>query len=97
MEVTQWLALLQPFIAVEILYICGELAPHIAPALQAFYRDGEAEILLALKYLLLSDQLSKPIENAIMGFRSGRQLSGRTIVIQQGSMNRRGAWWWGWR
>ena len=76
-EVTQWLELLRPFIAVKTLYIRSKLAHHVMLALQDFISDGETEVLPELGRILLDGyQPSGGVPEAIQRFASERQLSG---------------------
>jgi len=81
-EVPQWLELLQPFTAVKTLYLRDELVLHVMLALQAFICDGETEVLLALRQLLLYDYCRSGVQEAILRFASERELLGRPVETE---------------
>jgi len=61
-ENSQWLELLQPFIAVNNLHLSREFTPRIVPALQELVKERKTEVLPALQYLCLEeDHASGPI------------------------------------
>jgi hypothetical protein len=52
-ENTLWLELLRPFAAVKNLYLCKELVPRIAPALQELVGGRTTEVLPGLEGIFL--------------------------------------------
>lgn len=81
MEITQWLALLRPFIAVKNLYLSEQLALRVAPALQELARGRTAGVLPVLHNLFLEGpQQSGAVREVIEEFDTARQLSDRPIV-----------------
>jgi hypothetical protein len=60
-EGSQWLELLQPFIAVKDLYLSKQVALRVAPFLQEISRETAPEVLPALQNLFLEEsQASEP-------------------------------------
>ncbi|KAI0285568.1 hypothetical protein BC826DRAFT_1189653 [Russula brevipes] len=54
-EAALFLESFRPFTSVQGLYICKNLVPSIAPALQELTRDGATEVLPNLRDLFLGD------------------------------------------
>ena len=82
MENSQWLELLQPFMAVKDLYLSKQVAFRIAPFLQDISKETALEVLPALQNLFLEEsQVSEPIQEATGQFVAARQLSGHPVVI----------------
>jgi hypothetical protein len=81
-ENSQWLELLQPFIAVKSLYMSRDFTPRIAPALKELVGERVTEVLPALQTLFLEEPLpSGTIQEAIGQFVAVRQLAGHPIAI----------------
>jgi hypothetical protein len=80
-EISRWVELLRPFTAVKGLYICQNLAAHIAPTLKEL-GERVTEVLPALKTLFLEGSLpSGPVQEAIDQFVAARQLAGHPIAV----------------
>jgi hypothetical protein len=83
-EITQWLELLHPFIAVKNLYLSKEFAPHIASSLQELVGGRVTEVLPTLQNLFLEGlQPSEPVHKGIGQFVAARQLSGYPIAVSR--------------
>ena len=92
-ETSQWLELLQSFIAVKDLYLSQEFAPRIAPALQELVAGRTMEVLPALQNLFLEEpRPSGPVEEAVGRFVAARHLSGHSIVVS--AWDRKMDEWW---
>ena len=73
---TQWLELLDPFVAVKKLYLSREVALRVGRALQELERERVSEVLPSLQYLFLKGlNTLGPIQEAIGKFVGARQLS----------------------
>jgi hypothetical protein len=80
-ENTEWLELLQPFMAVKNLYLSKQFAPRIAPALQEL-TGGRIEVLPTLQSLFLEGfQPSESVDEGIAQFISARLLTNRPVAI----------------
>jgi hypothetical protein len=81
-DITQWVELLHPFIAVKHIYLSKEFVPHIASSLQEIVRGRMAEVLPALQNLFLEElQPSGRVHEGIGQFVAARQLSGHPIAV----------------
>jgi hypothetical protein len=81
-ENTQWLEILDPFTAVKNLYVCKEIAPRIAFALQKLVGRRVMDVLPALESLSLEElQLSEPVQEAIVHFVAARRLFGHPLAV----------------
>ena len=80
---TEWLDLFLPFTAVKNLYLSGTSSSPIALALQELTRGRTKEVFPALQNILLEEgfQPSEPVQKAIEGFISARQLAGHPVAI----------------
>ena len=80
----QWLEVLQPFTAVNTLYVFKEFTPHIAPVLQELVGERAMEVLPALQTLFLTNlSLSGPVQDAIDQFVAARQLAGHPVAVSR--------------
>ena len=77
-ENTQWQEVLRPFTAVKHLYLAGEFAPYIAPALPEL-----AGVLPSLQNLFWEDlhPWAGHFQGAIGKFVAARQLAGHPIAV----------------
>ena len=92
---SQWLQLLQPFIAVVDFYISEKISPLIAPALQELVGERLTEALPALECLFLDGlRGSGPVRNAIMPFVAARELSTHPIMASYWDSDK--DYWWEW-
>jgi hypothetical protein len=83
-EWSRWLDFFHPFTAVKSLYISGEFAHCIAPALQELVGEGLMEVLPALQTLFFEETLPlRPVEEAIGKFVAARQLAGHPITVSR--------------
>jgi hypothetical protein len=90
---SQWLQLLQPFIAVKNFYISEKILPFITPALQELVGERVTEALPALECLFLDGlRASGPVGDAIGPFVAARQLSTHPIVASY--WDSEGDDWW---
>jgi hypothetical protein len=90
---SQWLQLLQPFIAVNGFYISEKIVPLIAPALQELVGERITEALPALECLFLEGlRASGPVIDVIRPFVAARQLTTHTIVASYWDIE--GDDWW---
>ena len=82
-EITHWMEVLRPFIAVKILVLDEPFVLSVASALQGFV--GEQGILPALQDILLrvSQPWGAPIPEGITKFVASRKLSGRPVIVYQ--------------
>ena len=83
-ENTLWLGLLRPFTAVKNLFLCKELAPHIAGALQELVGGRITEVLPGLQNIFVEGFQVEPwgiLQENIAQFIVARQLSGHVIAI----------------
>ena len=77
-----WVGLLHPFSAVKNLYLCGEVARCIVPALQELVGDRITEVLPNLENFFLEGFESLgSVEEGIGRFISAREVAGRPITI----------------
>ncbi len=78
-EVTLWLELLRPFLAVKDLYLSKDFAPGIAAALQEIVGT---EVLPSLQSIFVEGlEASGPFQEDIGQFVAARELSGHPITI----------------
>jgi hypothetical protein len=90
---SQWLQLLQPFIAVKNFYISEKILPLIAPALQELVGERVTEALPALECLFLEGlRASGPVIDVIRPFVAARQISTDPIVASY--WDSEGDDWW---
>jgi hypothetical protein len=83
-ESMRWLEMFRPFTAVKNLYLCDELAPCIAPALQELVGDSESveNVLPALESIVLEDlEPSGQVQEAIGQFVAARQALGHPVAV----------------
>jgi hypothetical protein len=79
-----WLELLQPFTSVKNLYLCGEFAPRIVPALQELVGGRTTEVLPILHNIFLEElQSSGPVQEGIRQFVAARQVTSRPIAVSR--------------
>jgi hypothetical protein len=84
MDLTQWLELCRPFVAVQSLYISKTLMPLIAAALQILTGERATEVLPRLRTLFLEDlQEAGSVMQNIVAFVTARQLSDHPVAIKQ--------------
>jgi hypothetical protein len=84
MDPTQWLEFFRPFPAVQSLYLCKDLGPLVAAALQELTGNTVMQVLPALRSLHLEGlQPSGPVKEAIEPFAAMRQLAGHPVVIHR--------------
>jgi len=81
-----WLQLLSPFSCVKNLYLNGEYAQHIAPALQQLVGDRTTDVFPALENIFLDSDSDRPeqsgfVPEGIVKFFAARQLSDQPISI----------------
>ena len=77
-----WIELLHPFTAVRNLYLCEEVARHIAPALQELVGDRITEVLPILENIFLEGfESSGFVEEGIGRFTSAREVAGHPITV----------------
>jgi len=96
MENTQWLELLQPFIAVKGLYLFGELALPVAQALQELAGERATEVLPALQGIYIqSHHAPGAVREALEPFIAARQFSGYPVVVHHTErMPEYDGWYW---
>ena len=96
MENTQWLELLQPFIAVKDLYLFGELALLVAQALQGLTGERATEALPALRGIYIQPHHAPgAVREALEPFIAARQLSGHPVVVHHTErMPEYDGWYW---
>jgi F-box-like len=83
-EITLWLGLLCPFIAVKNLYLSEEFAPRIIRALQESVVGGTTEVLPSLQNIFLEGlKPSGPIQEAIGQFVAARQVTSYPIAVSR--------------
>jgi F-box-like len=76
------LGLLRPFTAVKNLYLCKDIAPRIALALQGLVGDRTTEVLPALENFFLEGlQPQGPMQKGIRMFIAARQLSDHPVAV----------------
>jgi hypothetical protein len=81
-ETSDWLEILQPFMAVKNLYLSKEFAPRIAPSLQELVGQRATQTLPALQSLFAEDpHPSGPVQEDIGKFVAARQVSDHPIAI----------------
>jgi len=84
MESTPWLELLQPFTAVQDLYLDNRSVPHLSHTLQELTRERATEVLPALQRIFMQDYERPRDANAqetIQSFVAARQLSGHPVTV----------------
>jgi len=82
MNLGDWLELFQPFIAVKNLYLCKNLWPKLAPALQDLSGARVVEVLPELCTLFLEEPRGRAM-GFIEPFITARRLSGHPVAVQQ--------------
>ena len=81
-ENTQWLELLQPFVAVKNLYLAKDFTLHIAYTLQGLVGVRVMEVLPALANVFIDEfELSVLVHKVLKEFVVARQLAGHPIII----------------
>jgi hypothetical protein len=79
-----WLELLHPFRTVKNLYLSGEFAPRIVPALQGLVGIRAAEVLPALQNVFLEGlEPSGRVQEGIQQFVATRQVTGDPIAVSR--------------
>jgi len=82
MENAQWLELLDPFTALNSLYLTDGVAQRVCVALEGLSRERATEVLPALRNLFVRGSSSlQPVQEATMAFVAARQLSGHPVAI----------------
>jgi hypothetical protein len=76
-ENTQWLELLDPFAAVENLYLCKKFVPRIAPALQELVGARTTEVLPTLENIFLEG--SRTPRKGIKNFLAARRRTSHPV------------------
>jgi F-box-like len=77
-----WLRLLQPFTSVKNLYLSGEIAERIIPALQELVGDRATEVLPTLENIFLEEgQRSGPVQEGIRQVVAVRQATNHPIAV----------------
>jgi len=85
MDTMQWLELFDPFIAVQSLHVSEELEPVVAPVLQELTGRRSADVLPALRTIVLEGQY-RSVREVIETFIAPggpRQLSDHPAVVQR--------------
>ena len=83
-ENTLWLELLHPFASAKNLYLSGQVAPRIVPALQELVGTRTMEVLPTLQNIFLEElQPSGPVQEGIERFVATRQAVSRPIVVSR--------------
>ena len=81
-ENTLWLQLLHPFTSVKNLYLCNELVPLVAPALEELFGARTTEVLPNLENIFLEGlQLSGPLHEGIETFVAARWFTGHPVAV----------------
>ena len=81
-ELTQWMELLRPFIAVKDLVLDEQAVSCVSSTLQELVGNGVTEILPALQNIFLEDfPSSSPVPEGIGVFVAARELSGHPIIV----------------
>jgi hypothetical protein len=85
-EITQWMELLHPFIAVKDLVLDQPVVLSVASALQELVGERVTEILPALQNIFLKGFQSSgaPAPEGITKFIAALQLSGRPVIVYHG-------------
>jgi hypothetical protein len=87
-ENTLWLEILHPFAAVKNLYLCEEIAPRLAPALQELVGARTIEVLPTLENIFLEGlQPSGPLQEGIEKFVAARQLTSHSVEVSRWDMD----------
>lgn len=82
LEDIQWLELLRPFTALKDLYLVGNLATLVAPALQELAGEGGTEVLPVLQNIFIEELGSSTLtQEAIAQFVTARELSDHPIAV----------------
>jgi len=80
----QWLELFDPFTSVQSLHVSEELEPVVAPALQELTGRRAAEVLPALRTILLEGlQQHESVQEVLKPFIAARQLSDNPVAVQR--------------
>jgi len=82
MNLGDWPELFQPFIAVKNVYLCKNLWPKLAPALQDLSEERVVEALPELRTLFLEEPRGRAM-GFIEPFITARRLSGHPVAVQQ--------------
>jgi len=81
-EDTQWVELLDPFIALKNLYLMDEIARRVCAALKQLSEQRATEVLPALHNLVVDGSGSlEDIQETIRPFVAARRLSGHPVAI----------------
>jgi hypothetical protein len=83
-EITLWLGLLRPFIAVKNLYLSKKIGQRIIRALQESFVGGTPAVLPSLQNVFLEGaKPSGPIQEAIGQFVAARQVTGHPVIVSR--------------
>jgi hypothetical protein len=83
-EITLWLGLLRPFIAVKNPYLSKKIGQRIIRALQESVVGGTPEVLPSLQNVFLEGaKPSGPIQEAIGQFVAARQVTGHPVIVSR--------------
>ncbi|KAI9463372.1 hypothetical protein F5148DRAFT_200384 [Russula earlei] len=84
MEITRWLELLDPFIAVKDLCLSRQVMPHVCQALEEIGEERVTDVLPALQDIFL--KVLEPLEfvpKCIERFVAARKLSGHPVAVHR--------------
>jgi hypothetical protein len=83
-ENTLWLELLRPFTSVKNLYLSGQVASRIVPALQELVGARTTEVLPTLRNIFLEEfRPSGPVQEGIGQFVTMRQAASHPIAVSR--------------
>ena len=86
-ENTLWQELLQPFAVVKYLYLCENVMPRIAPALQELVGGRATEVLPNLEKIFLEEFLPtgpfRRLHEGIEKFVAARRLAGHPLTVSR--------------
>ena len=80
---------MHPFVAVKNLYLTEEFAPRIVPVLQELAVDRMAEVLPALRNILVEGFELEPTQEGIRQFVDAQRFTGRTIAFSRWDRKKR--------
>ena len=89
-ENTLWQELLHPFAAVKNLYLCENVIPRIAPALQELVGGRATEVLPNLEKFFLESLPTGPLHEGIEKFVAARRLAGHPLTVSRWDID----WHW---
>ena len=88
-EITLWLDVLRPFVAVKNLYISEEFVPRIAPALEELVGGRTTEVLPTLDNIFSKTfQQSRPIHEGVEKFIAARRLTSHPVAVSPRGLGR---------